>query len=94
MATNSQKPKKWVGIASGPNYGFPIACVLLLKGPTQLSYLLCLAPISLYLAQSAQPCPTLNTSTTSNIATIPTLSNPNNSTNYYFLNCCCSSLKP
>ncbi len=36
MATNSQKPKKWVGIANGPNCEFAIVrvFVLIFKGPT------------------------------------------------------------
>jgi hypothetical protein len=36
MVVDSRKPKGCVGIASGPNYRFTIACVLglLLKGPT------------------------------------------------------------
>jgi hypothetical protein len=79
MVTNSRKPKEWVGMTSGPNYGFATACVLLLKGPIQL-------PCSLCLTMSTQPCITLNTSTISSIGTIPTLSNPNNSIHCYFIN--------
>jgi len=83
MVVNLWKPKEWVGIATGPNCGFAIAYVLLLKGPIQLPYSLCLA-------LSTQPCPTLNAS----IAIIPTLSNPNNSIHYYFINWCCLFFKP
>ncbi len=93
MTSNSQKPKEWMGIASGPSYGFAIAhvLVLLFKGPTRLLYL---ALVPLCLTLSTQPCPTLNNSTTSNIVIIPTFLNLNNSTRYCFLNYCCSSFKP
>jgi hypothetical protein len=84
MTTNSWKPKEWVGITSGPNCWFAIACVLLLKGLIQL-------PCSLCLPLSTQPCLFLNTSTTSSSTTIPTLSN---SIHYWFFNWCCPSLKP
>ncbi len=46
MTIDSQKPKEWVRIASGPSCGFSIVHVLLLKGPTQLPYLLYLAHVS------------------------------------------------
>jgi len=81
-----QKPKEWVRITSGPSYKFATTHMMLLKGPAQLPCLLHFALVSLCLACSVQPYLALNTSTTNNTATIPTLSNPNNSTHYYFLN--------
>ncbi len=67
MAIDSRKPKKWVRIASGPSYGFTIARVLLLKGPYSTA-LLALACSYLALCHPAQPCPALNTSTTSSVS--------------------------
>jgi hypothetical protein len=89
-----QKPKEWVEITSGPSCGFATARMLLLKGPTRLTCLFYLAPVLLCLTLFGQSYPALNTSTTSSIATIPTLTNPNNSTHYWFLNSFCPSLKP
>jgi len=60
MAINSQKPKEWVRIASGPSRKFTTTRVLLLKGLNQLLYLLCLVPVSLCVVLSAQPCLALN----------------------------------
>jgi hypothetical protein len=92
MIVDSRKPKQWVGVASGPSCrsSLPVCLPLclcycsrvLLYYPTCL----CLAPVLLCLTLSAQPCPALNTITTSSTATIRTLSNPVNSTHYCFLN--------
>ncbi len=82
MVVDSQKPKQWVGVASGPSCRSITSrvpshvLVLLLKGPTLLPCLLCLALVSLCLTLSAQPCPALNTSTKSSTATIRTLAKP------------------
>jgi len=83
IAADSWEPKEWVEIVSGTNCRFATACVKLLKDPTPLPYLLCLAPISLCLALSAQHFPALDTNTTRSTTPIPTLSNPNNSTHYW-----------
>ncbi len=59
METNSQKPKKWMGITNEPNCRFAInhVCVYYYpKGPICLPYLLCLAHVPLCLTL---PCPTL-----------------------------------
>jgi hypothetical protein len=66
MATNSWKPKEWVGITSGPNCIFTIVrvFVLLFKGITQLPYLFYFAPILFFFALFTQPCLVLNNNTT------------------------------
>lgn len=96
MAIDSQEPKKWVWIASGPNCRFSTTYVLLLKGLTWLPCLLYLALVSLCLALFTQPCScfALDISSINSTTTIPTLSNLNNSTHYYFFQWCCSSFKP
>ncbi len=61
MATNSRKPKEWVGISNKPNYKCATICVLvlLLKGPTQLPCLFYLALIPLCFALPCSICSTL-----------------------------------
>jgi hypothetical protein len=57
IKTDSKKPKKWVGITNEPNCKFVIAHVhvLLLKCPTHLPCLLCLALVPVFRACSALP---------------------------------------
>jgi hypothetical protein len=60
MEIDSQKPKKWMGIANEPNYRFAINCVCVYcysKGPICLPYLLYLAHVPFCLTL---PCPTLS----------------------------------
>jgi hypothetical protein len=95
MAIYSRKPKEWVGISMNPTTNAPLLVCLcyfskaLLNCPTYF-YPTLFHPTMFCMFNLAHA---QNIITTRDIIIITTLLNPNNSTHYYFPNCCYGVVK-